>query len=128
MSSSEVEGILKRRAELKELTWRTDESRTSLQEELHLEPNFERTRGCSTSKLSVSEREANLLFIPCGGLFKSKCTLLHSEVHFSSAIKRPSYQVLEEILRWKREEPGPGGLMSPQHQSRQFTGSRNRRS
>lgn len=41
MSSSEVEGILKRRAELKELMWRTDESRTSLQEELYLESNLE---------------------------------------------------------------------------------------
>lgn len=89
MSSSEVEGILKRRAGFKELMWRTDESRTSLQEELHLESNFGRTRRCSTSKLSVSEREANLLFIPSGRLFRSKCTLLHSEVHFSSAVKSP---------------------------------------
>lgn len=120
MSSSEVEGILERRAELKELTRRTDESRTSLQEELHLKSNSERTRRCSTAKLSVSERGADLLFIPCGGLFRSKCTLLHSEVHFSSAVKRPSYQVLEEVFTGKLEEPGPGGLTSPQHQSRQL--------
>lgn len=90
MSSSEVEGILKRRAELKELMWRTDESRTSLQEELYLESNLERTCRCFTSKLLVFESEVNLLFIPYGGLFRSKCTLLHSEVHFSLAVKRPS--------------------------------------